>query len=107
MISKEIKAKQQRSWHKTVLVICSIIVGFGLLLDPTTESVILMGFRVPEICLSRILFEANCLTCGLTRSVTFTAHGNYAQAFEMHFLGPFIFFMSVLQLPYRIWRLRS
>jgi len=33
-----------------------------------------------------------CLTCGLTRSFAFTAHGRLDQAFGMHLLGPPLFF---------------
>ena len=106
MISKEKKALQNRSWHKSVLFICSIIVVFGFLLNPNTESVFLWGMRIPEICLSRVLLDLDCFSCGLTRSVTFTAHGEFSKAIEMHFLGPAIFFIAVLQLPYRIWRLQ-
>lgn len=41
-----------------------------------------------------------CLTCGLTRSFVFTAHGDLAPAFEMHLLGPLLFAGTVATAAY-------
>lgn len=35
-----------------------------------------------------------CLACGLTRSFVLTAHSQWSSAFEMHLLGPPLFFFT-------------
>jgi len=61
---------------------------------------------LPPSCPSQILFKARCPGCGLTRSFVALAHGQWIEAIDFHRLGPLFFFICVLQIPYRIWRLR-
>lgn len=42
-------------------------------------------------CLFHELTGMSCLTCGLTRSLQATAHGDLLAAFQYHLLGPFLF----------------
>ena len=42
-------------------------------------------------CLFHDLTGMSCLTCGLTRSLQATAHGDLPAAFQYHLLGPFLF----------------
>ncbi len=64
----------------------SILIA-GVFLTPTTEAVFLFGWQIPELCTSKRFFDIDCLGCGLTRSVSFTMHGNFHQAWEMNILG--------------------
>lgn len=51
-------------------------------------------------CLFKTVTGLPCLTCGLTRSFAFAAHGNLAAAFRMHLLGPFLFAGTFLAAGY-------
>jgi hypothetical protein len=39
----------------------------------------------------------------MTRSLSAIGHGEFAQAFEFHHLGPILFSFIVFQIPYRTW----
>jgi len=47
-------------------------------------------------CIFYTLTHVPCLLCGMTRSFVFTAHGNFSAAFNMHLLGPALFFSVAL-----------
>lgn len=51
------------------------------------------------------MFDVKCAFCGMTRSVSATAHGRFAEAFELHRFGPPVFCFILLQIPYRIYAL--
>ena len=44
----------------------------------------------PSVCMSKNLLNVSCPGCGMTRSVTSTAHGDFKAAFKFHAFGPFI-----------------
>lgn len=44
----------------------------------------------PSPCISRNFFGLACPGCGMTRSVTAAAHGDFAKAFRFHALGPLV-----------------
>lgn len=48
-----------------------------------------MWMRIP--CLFKKVTGLPCLTCGLTRSLSRTSHGDISGALRMHLLGPFAF----------------
>lgn len=69
-------------------------------------------FRLPVIgldiplahgCLSRRVLGISCPGCGLTRSFVAVAHGQFRLALEYNAVGPALFILCVLQIPYRIW----
>ena len=62
-------------------------------------------YPLPVACLTRTLFHMDCPGCGLTRSFVATAHGDFAQAFASHRLGPLLFALVFLQLPIRAYAL--
>jgi hypothetical protein len=43
---------------------------------------------LPTICPLKTLAALPCPGCGMTRSLVFSAHGEWAQAFQFHPLGP-------------------
>lgn len=67
-------------------------------------SVIALSFLLPTLkshyswlgipCIFRTVTGLPCLACGLTRSFVFSAHGNFYSAFQMHLLGPLLFFAT-------------
>jgi hypothetical protein len=69
-------------------------------------GVLLVSFLVPALksrhawvnipCIFYTLTHVPCLLCGMTRSFVFTAHGNFSAAFNMHLLGPVLFFSVAL-----------
>jgi hypothetical protein len=44
-----------------------------------------------------------CPTCGLTTSFAHAAHGDLARAFSAHVLGPGLFAVTVLLVPFGLW----
>ncbi len=61
------------------------------------------SYQLPEVCLSRRFLGITCPGCGLTRSIIFLVHGNFAASYAIHHMGWLIFLMIIAQIPYRIW----
>jgi hypothetical protein len=101
------EAAARRPWfgHALWLAICVGIVALSLLLSPSTEAVSLFGFDVPTLCTFRRLTGMGCPGCGLTRSFVFLAHGQLAEAFRLNPLGPVLFGVVLIQIPWQILRL--
>ena len=67
-------------------------------------AVVVLSFLLPTLrshhawidipCIWYKVTHVPCLACGLTRSYVFTAHGNFSAAFNMHLLGPLMFFAT-------------
>ncbi len=53
-------------------------------------------------CLFYRITGIPCLTCGLTRSFSFTAHGDLANAFRLHLLGPPLFLLALFAGVYLV-----
>lgn len=65
------------------------------------------SMAVPELCGSRILFNADCPGCGLTRSFISLVRGDIWRAWSLNRTS-WVFFIALLaQFPYRLWRLRE
>ena len=84
--------------NSAILILGSIIVVFGLILEPSADGVYLLGIRIPDLCMSKVWLNIDCMGCGLTRSVCYSAHGEFAKAWQMHVLGIPIFFISLFAL---------
>jgi hypothetical protein len=69
--------------------------GFPIPLTTVTAT-------LPETCMSRTIFGVSCPGCGLTRSFTACAHGEWSTAFALNALGPILFVLVALQIPYRL-----
>jgi hypothetical protein len=61
-------------------------------------------FNLPETCMSRRIFGISCPGCGLTRSFVAMAHGEFDLAIKANLMGPVLFVLCWLQIPYRILR---
>ncbi|MHB8894012.1 MAG: DUF2752 domain-containing protein [Candidatus Geothermincolia bacterium] len=80
---------RRRFTHEApLLVLAAGVVALSFLL-PTLKSHH-AWLNIP--CVFHAVTRLPCLACGLTRSFVFTAHGNFFSAFEMHLLGPVLFF---------------
>jgi hypothetical protein len=44
-----------------------------------------------SICLSQLLFDLECYACGMTRSIMYIMHFDFAEAFYHNFLGFIVF----------------
>lgn len=64
----------------------------------------LTELRLPlmDTCWSRTLLAIPCPGCGLTRSFTAMAHGECRTAFDFNPMGPILFVLCCLQIPYRL-----
>jgi hypothetical protein len=98
-----------RAEHLWILCFCAAIVLGSFVLDSAPDGSVC--FRVPltrvvvslpPVCMSSRLLGISCPGCGLTRSFVAVAHGQLALAVRMNPVGPILFFLACLQLPYRL-----
>lgn len=61
--------------------------------------------RLPHLCAVRAVFEVECPTCGLTRSIIHLMHGRAVLSLATHRLGWLVLSLIVAQVPYRTCRL--
>jgi hypothetical protein len=88
-----------------VLVGSLVVMVIALTASSSDEVVQLFGYDVPIMCTWRRLFGVSCPGCGMTRSFVFMAHGAIIEAFRMNMLGPPLFTVVLVQIPYRAARL--
>ena len=88
-----------------VLVVCTIVVALSALITPGTEVLTLSGYELPPMCAYKILFGFECPGCGMTRSFSFMGHFDFGAAWGMNRLGPLLWIMVAVQIPYRTVRL--
>ena len=65
----------------------------------------LFGWKWPMHCVLYHTFGVKCAFCGMSRSFTAMADGNFQQGWHWHRLGAALFVFILLQVPYRIWSL--
>jgi hypothetical protein len=65
------------------------------------------AFPAPEFCMARAWFGTTCPGCGLTRGMIHLAHAEWSAAFEVHRLSGLMAFAILIQVPYRIYCLRT
>jgi len=79
------------------------------LLRADEEHVFVLGRPIAWVCALRSRFGLPCPTCGLTRSVVMSLHGEVARAWRMAPVGPvlvagmLVFAMTMLLLAYSQW----
>jgi hypothetical protein len=62
---------------------------------------------LPPTCPSAVLFDVSCPGCGMTRSFIATSRLELDRAFRFNAMGPLLFLLALLQVPYRLYRLRA
>lgn len=101
--------ERARSYHAGILTAAAVVLFAAAVLQVRGETqVALLGVALPESCAWRRLMGLNCPGCGLTRSFVSLAHGEVSRAWHFHPLGPLLFGVVAMQLPYRgfqLWRL--
>ncbi|MAT70439.1 MAG: hypothetical protein CMJ58_13050 [Planctomycetaceae bacterium] len=65
------------------------------------------GVALPPLCGSRALFGVECPGCGLSRSFVALAAGDVAKSLQYHRIGWIMAAAVLLQIPYRLLRLRQ
>lgn len=77
-----------RESHEAELIAGGALVLLASFLYPYLNGVI---DRVTPGCIFHRLTGIPCLLCGMTRSFAATSHGQLAEAFRLHLLGPPLF----------------
>lgn len=100
-----------RRHHLTMLTLMLIVIALSFALEVAPQARV--NFRglpsrpLPHSCISRSMFGVDCPGCGLTRSFIHLAEGQVEKSLTNHRLGWLLAFTVVLQVPYRIHRLRN
>jgi hypothetical protein len=97
--------------HLWILGFCLVAISGAYILDLSPEGAVVFSsdhfglrFQLPETCMSRRIFGVSCPGCGLTRSFVAVAHGNIRMGIEANIMGPILYLLCWLQIPYRIFR---
>ena len=92
-------------FHAAVLLICGAALAGAVVLTPHVEGLSLFGYRWPFYCWLHETLGIKCALCGLSRSFSTLAHGDIHAALQFHRLGPAVFALFCLQIPYRLYAL--
>jgi Protein of unknown function (DUF2752) len=106
----ELRMRQLRKHHRTMLEIAFFIVAVSFVLrlgDAEGVSVVGTNVELPNLCGSRALFGVSCPGCGLTHSFVAIASGELQQSLKYHRLGWLLMLAVLAQIPYRIFALRE
>lgn len=71
-----------------------------------TDQVALLGnsqHPLPQLCGARAWLGIDCPACGITRSIIYLVHGQWADSWQAHRLGWLVLLVIVGQVPYRLW----
>jgi hypothetical protein len=91
--------------HVSVLLFCGAILAGAAVLTPGEEGLSLFGYRWPFYCWLHETLGIKCAFCGMSRSFCALAHGDLSAGWRFHRLGPAVFALFCLQLPYRLYAL--
>lgn len=85
------------------LVVFFLAAGRSLQYEPpNTLALPFLNWPLPDSCWSRRFLNIPCPGCGLTRSVVATLHGQWANAWHLHPVGPVLVTWAILQLVGRL-----
>jgi hypothetical protein len=79
-----------------LLILSLLVIGLSFAMTALKTR----GLWVTVPCLFNKITGLPCLTCGLTRSFSLTAHGDFTAAFKMHLLGPLLFALTFALAAY-------
>lgn len=109
-VARKNNQSDQNGKDGTILAICMVVLAASLALhlSPTgVHAAKLMDLEIPDVCPVHRFSGFWCPGCGLTRAFIASAHGDILGAFRFNPLGPILFALLLLQIPYRIVRLNS
>ncbi len=89
--------------HAVVLAVCGTALALAFVLKPGSDGLSLFGYRWPWHCRLYDTFGVKCALCGLSRSFCCLARGDVAAAVGFHRLGPLVFALFCLEVPYRVY----
>jgi hypothetical protein len=99
----EIAAQERATGtHIVVLSICVATLAGAFLLRPAEDGLSLFGCRWPFCCWLHETLGIRCGLCGLSRSFCSLARGDIAAGLHFHRLGPAVFALFCLEIPYRL-----
>lgn len=90
------------AYHGVLLSACAAAIAGAFVLRPDEQGLSLLGYRWPFYCRLHETFGIRCAFCGLSRSLCSLAHGNISASFRFHLLGPVVFVLFCLEIPYRL-----
>ena len=103
IVNRTVSDKHRLVYHIVILLLCAVILVFSQLLKVKEGELYFFDLKWPHRCLLYETFGIKCALCGLTRSFSSLAHGDWQQSIRFHFLGPIIFAFTCFQIPYRIY----
>lgn len=93
------------SRHGVMLLLAIAIMTAAAMLEVLPgERVAVRGlsqYPLPQLCMSRAIFNLSCPGCGLTRSFIHLAHYQWQAAWHVHRLGWLLAALVAGQVPYR------
>ncbi len=93
-------AARDNHWAAVILVLAGLVTALLLVIHP--DGAVAFRFApdhaLPQVCMSRQIFQVDCPGCGLTRSVVHLVHGRWAESFAIHRLGWLVGVVAGLQL---------
>ena len=90
------------AYHGVLLSACTAAIAGAFVLGPDEQGLSLLGYRWPFYCWLHETLGIKCALCGLSRSFCSLAHGNISASFGFHRLGPVVFVLFCLEIPYRL-----
>jgi len=100
-----VPADFDRVCHIAVLSVCGAALIGAAVLKSSDEGLSFLGLRWPFSCWLHDTLGLRCALCGMSRSFSALAHGDIAAGVQFHRLGPAVFAMFCLQIPYRLYAL--
>ncbi len=97
----------ERAGHLAVLLICGAILACAVVLRPNEDGLSLFGLRWPLSCWLHDMTGVKCGLCGMSRSFCSLARGDLAAGIHFHRLGPLVFALFCLEIPYRLYALAA
>jgi len=91
--------------HLIVSALCAGVLAASILLRTDREGLSLFGCAWPFHCRLYDVFGIRCALCGMSRSFSSLAHGDVEASFGFHPLGPVVFVLFCLEVPYRVYGL--
>lgn len=97
----------ERAGHLSVLLVCGAILVCAVVLRPNEHGLSLFGLQWPLSCWLHDMTGIKCGLCGMSRSFCSLARGDLAAGLRFHRLGPVVFALFCLEIPYRLYALTA
>lgn len=104
------ESKSSKRYHLSVLIVALFVIAMAFLLEVRPNGRVHFRFApnhvLPHTCASKILFNADCAGCGLTRSFIHLAAFRPTESWRVHRAGWLVALLVAGQIPYRLLRMR-